>query len=345
MLYTFIAFFVFSTACQDASSKNTQDSATPADDTADSTSPPIEIDEGDGLILPVLSAEGGELLWIDHESGNLNQTWNHSAIHAQPWGDHLILLDEDINGNSPVFIRELDASGNEVRAFELPNAHHTISVVGDKLYYLYAERTGVPKIFDSVRWVDLNTNDTGILLDTLDILDENLLNISYGENDITHANTLVWESAQERFYLSFAGINAVWTFDLSGQVDLVFLGRGAEASPYKSGTLCVGGDFNHPHGGLGRFPGELFVLSNNEDLSEVLHYQCDSEALGLVDSYPPPYENFVSLAGGNLALTEESLIINWGFTGVLEARTIGTMTPLWMYESAFGAGFGFMTWY
>ena len=343
MLYTSALFLVFSMACQDGSSKNTTDTAQQSD-TAE-TIPPVEIYEGEGLMLPLLNFEGGELLWINHETGLVEQSWPHNMVHAQPWGNHIILLDENINGNSTTFVREIDSSGSEVRSFELPNSHHTISVVGDKLYYLYAERTGVPKIFDSVRWVDLNTDDTGILLDTVDVLDESLLTIGYSDSDITHANTLVWEPNQERFYLSFAGINAVWTFDISGQVDQVFLGQGADGEAYRTGSICTGGTFNHPHGGIGREPGELFVLSNQEELSEVLHYQCSETAFELVETYGPPYDGFLSLAGGNLALTESNLIINWGFTGVLESRVIGSQDRNWMYESDFGAGFGFMAWY
>lgn len=303
-----------------------------------------EVFEGDGIIVPILGEDSGNVLWLERGTGDIQTTWDQSLMHTQVWGDYLIGLNEDVNGANPPVIEQFDFDQALIGEIESISPHHTIAVVDDLLYYISSFKREDDKLIDHVRWVDLLSFDTGVLLDTAEVFDVEAMNLSYQGSDITHANTLYWEPVQELFYLSFAGIDAVWTFDIEGEIDRVFLGRDATPDPYFVDNICFGGQFHHPHGGTGRTSGELWVLSSQEQSSEVQRYQCNEGNLSIDEIYPPPYENFASLAGGNILVGESTVILNWGFVGLVEERDIETQSQLWQLESDLGFGIGFVSW-
>ena len=308
---------------------------------------------GDTVIFPLLSTQttmsslnfySRELRSVVHllESQDENQ-----FIDAHLQGEEILVLKEDLRGNGLTQLQILNWQGEIQANFDLELAHHTIAPYGEKIAYLGAESVQVGEniwVLDEVRWLEPDTQNQGVLLKTTDVLDVDLLEIYFGNQgemwDISHANTLRWNEKRQRFVLTFAGINAVWELDASGEVHAVYLGEGASALPYIQGTALLGGQFHHPHGACIDENNILWVLSTKDGVSDVQGYDVSGTELNLVEILPPPYSDFQSLAGGNVMRVDDGLVVNWGFSGVIEERS-DDGASVWQFDSPLGFGMGF----
>lgn len=319
------------------------------------TEEPENIEVKNTVVFPLLSFQGNmsSLNFFNRQTQSIEHIIESQSeqqfIDAHLVGERIYALKEDLRGNEVTLLQVLDREGNDIHQFELPGAHHTIAPFEDKIAYIETfeySLNGRIWLLDRVVSMLPDSQQQNVLLSVTDVLVLEDLAIAYSQNgdmwDITHANTIRWDVSQQLFVLTLAGLNAIWTFDVDGQIKGVYLGYQASSEAYKSGAVYSGGTFHHPHGAVFDQAGRLWVLSTTDGISQVHGYTVDGQNLQLQTSVTPPYEDFQSLAGGNVLLDSNGLIIDWGFAGLIEERTF-SQDSVWTFESPIGFGMGFAT--
>ena len=205
---------------------NTDKSSVDVDDTSS-----IAEQSFNTVIFPLLSVQGNmsSLNFFDRETQTVSHIIESQTtqkfIDAHQVGDQIYALKEDIHGNSPTIFHVLQWDGQVEKEIEIPTAHHTIAPFAGKIAYLGTEQiqeNGQLSIIDRVFWLEPTSEEQGLVLDLKTVVDVSLLSLSFSQQgdmwDVTHANTIRWDSSRKLFVLTFAGINAIWTFDVDGQI-------------------------------------------------------------------------------------------------------------------------------
>ena len=314
----------------------------------------------------------GRLFIYDRESNQ--EVWTLENPNEPVWQDAHMSIDgtQIIRNECDVvdhdftksYLVTIDLSGAEIQRTDAIGSHHSLDVIDENSLITIEYDVRSTEAYGQVAGDSLVLYQNGErekLLSTFDVLSPSPVTEMWEHgffpdaHDWTHANAIRWYPQQNIFLWTLPGINAIWSINLDGQIQRVFLGRFTTKEIYEQGPMYSnatydiidGGTFDMPHGATLDEFGRLWVLSNglgNDTESVAQGYEVIDGQLELIREIPVPIEGARSAGLGSVEYLEysDTVLINWGILGVLEEIDQGNQ-PLWQIETALGEVLGMST--